>query len=154
MKLFHTENGKEVVYVQMQDIMYLVNDTDISVPDVITEKVITDVRVVDASNRFDFVKFEDEYVVKFFKELEFVIDYEEYANLSGKQLGNEIKLIANSRHKLTQKWADMTEVEREENSEIFDTYCNIRYMLKYLYEVCAVKCKNIIMPFPEFVEQM
>ena len=26
MKVFHTENVKEVVYVQMQDIMYLLND--------------------------------------------------------------------------------------------------------------------------------
>ena len=32
MKLFHTENGKETVYVQMQDIMYLLNETDMPIP--------------------------------------------------------------------------------------------------------------------------
>jgi len=31
MKLFHTENDKEVVFVQMQDIMYL-NESDLAMP--------------------------------------------------------------------------------------------------------------------------
>ena len=38
MKVFHTENGKEIVYVQMQDIMYLSNETDIPIPATIFTK--------------------------------------------------------------------------------------------------------------------
>ena len=57
MKLFHTENGKETVYVQMQDIMQL-NQSDIAIPASIYTKVFTGVTIVDDSNRFEFVKFD------------------------------------------------------------------------------------------------
>ena len=69
MKIFHTENGKEVVYVQMQDIMYLSNETDIPIPVTIFTKVFAGVTIVDDSNRFKFVKFDDEHEVEFFKNL-------------------------------------------------------------------------------------
>ena len=80
MKLFHTEKGKESVYVQMQDIMYLSNETDIPIPATIFEKVFTGVTVVNDNNRFEFIKFDKEHEIKFFKELEFIINYEQYKN--------------------------------------------------------------------------
>ena len=40
MKLFHTENGKETVYVQMEDMMRL-NQSSIPIPVSIFEKVFT-----------------------------------------------------------------------------------------------------------------
>ena len=67
MKLFHTENGKEKVYVQMQDIMYL-NQSDMPIPASIYTKVVTGVTIVDNSNRFDFVSFDEEHEVKFFRD--------------------------------------------------------------------------------------
>ena len=38
MKVFHAENGKEVVYVQMQDIIYLSTEKDILIPAIIFTK--------------------------------------------------------------------------------------------------------------------
>ena len=40
MKLFHTENGKETVYVQMQDLMYL-HQSDMPIPASIFTKVFS-----------------------------------------------------------------------------------------------------------------
>ena len=75
MKIFHTENGKEAVYVQMQDFMEL-NLRDIPIPSFIYE-VFKGVIIVDDSNRFDFVRFDDDQEVKFFKGIDFIIDYDE-----------------------------------------------------------------------------
>ena len=97
MKLFHTENGKELVYVQMQDIMHL-NNTDMPIPASIYTKVFTGIVIVNDSNRFDFVRFDEEHEVKFFRELDFVIDYDQYKDLTDEQLdeeGNKIATKAN-----------------------------------------------------------
>lgn len=92
MKLFHTENGKESVYVQMQDIMYL-NNTDMPIPVSIYTKLFTGIVIVDDSNRFDFVRFDEEHEAKFFRELNFVIDYDQYKALP---MGRALFLIINT----------------------------------------------------------
>ena len=73
MKIFHTENGKEAVYVQMQDIMEL-NRSDTPILASIYMKVFKGIVIVDDSNRFDFVRFDDEEEVKFFKEVDFILN--------------------------------------------------------------------------------
>lgn len=69
MKIFHTENGKESVYVQMEDIMHL-HQSDMPIPASIFTKIFHGIVIVDNSNRFDFVKFDEEhenidYMLKF-----------------------------------------------------------------------------------------
>ena len=93
MKVFHAENGKEVVYVQMQDIMYLSNETDIPIPATIFTKVFAGVTIVDDSNRFEFVRFDEEHEVKFFKGLKFIIDFDQYKEYSDEQLEEEVKRL-------------------------------------------------------------
>ena len=152
MKLFHTENGKEVVYVQTQDIMYLNNETDISIPASIFAKVfVGGVTITDASNRFDFAKFEDESEVKFFRELDFIIDYDQYKDLTDEQFMEEYQKLESKANEIDEKWNNMTEEEREENGSLYDEYCNIEYMLNFLSEIYAVKHGERQMPFPEFV---
>ena len=103
MKLFHTENGKESVYVQMQDIMHL-NNTGMPIPASIYTKVFTGIVIVDDSNRFDFVRFDEEHEVKFFKELEFVINYDQYKDLNDEQLKEEFQKLITRANKIAKKW--------------------------------------------------
>lgn len=91
MKVFHTENGKEAVYVQMQDIMYLSNETDMPIPASIFTKIFTGVTIVTDTNRFEFVKFDDEHEVKFFKDIEFIIDFDQYKNFLMNNLKRKYK---------------------------------------------------------------
>lgn len=68
MKIFHKENNRDVVYVQMQYIMFIENELDdIAIPASIHIKICPKgVTMVDDSNRFDFVKFDKEPEVDFF----------------------------------------------------------------------------------------
>lgn len=151
MKLFHTENGRETVYVQMQDIMQL-NQSDISIPASIYIKVFTGITIVDDSNRFDFVEFNEEHEVKFFKELEFILDYDQYKGLTDEQLEEEGQKIADRANKIAEKWNSMFPEEREKNSNLVQEYENMEYMLNFLSEIYAVKHGKRSMPFPDFVK--
>lgn len=151
MKLFHTENGKEAVYVQMQDIMHL-NHSDMPIPASIYTKVYTGVVIVDNSNRFNFVKFDEEHEVKFFKELEFVIDYDQYKDLTDEQLKEEYQKLAIKANGIAEKLNAMTPDEIEQNRHLLLEYENLEYMLNFLSEIYAIKHGKREMPFPEFVE--
>lgn len=152
MKIFHTENGKEVVYVQMQDIMYLSNETDIPIPVTIFTKVFAGVTIVDDSNRFKFVKFDDEHEVEFFKNLKFIIDFNQYKILTDEQLEEEGKELATQANEIAKKWNSMTEEERKQNSFLYDDHRNLGYMIKFLAEIYDVKHGKRTMPFPDFIK--
>lgn len=148
MKIFHVKNGKETVHVQMQDIMYLVNETDISVPDVITQRIITDVNSADITRRLEFIKFEEDEVVEFFKKIEFIIDFNKYQKMNYEQIAGEIEQTEKKGNKILNKWNSMNEVEKEENGKFFDEYCNICYMKKFLYEISAIICGKSKLAIP------
>lgn len=151
MKLFHTENGKESVYVQMQDIMHL-NNTDMPIPASIYTKVFTGIVIVNDSNRFDFVRFDEEHEVKFFRELDFVIDYDQYKDLTDEQLEEEGKKLATKANEIAERWNAMTTEERQKNINLLQEHENLGYMLNFLSEVYAVKHGKKSMPFPDFVK--
>ena len=154
MKVFHTENGKEVVYVQRQDIVYLSSETDIPIPGSIFEKVfsLTGVTIIDDSNRFGFVRFDKEHEVKFFKALEFIIDFDKYKDLSDEQLEEETRKLVDQINEIAKKWNSMTKEERRQNVFLSFDYGNLRYMLQFLSEIYAIKHRKRKMPFPNFVK--
>ena len=151
MKLFHTENGKETVYVQMQDIMQL-NQSDMPIPESIYTKVFTGITIVNDSNRFDFVSFDEAHEVKFFRELEFIIDYDQYKELTDEQLGEKGQKLVMKANEIAEKWNSMSSDEREQNSNLFQEHENIEYMLNFLSEIYAIKHGKRSMPFPDFVK--
>ena len=150
MKLFHEENGREVVYVQMQDLAYL-NEKDISIPASIYMKVFSNpITIINNQNRFDFVKFEEKEEVQFFKELEFIIDFDKYKNLTDEEIEAQGDKLATRALEIEEKWNEMTKKEQEKNS---DEYQDIKYILAYFSEIHAIKHGKNTMPFPEFVSQ-
>lgn len=151
MKLFHTENGREVVYVQMEDIAHL-NNTDLPIPASIFTKVFKGVTIVNDSNRFNFVRFDEEHEVKFFKELEFVIDYDKYKDLTDEQIEEKGQEFANKANEIASKWNSMTSEEKQQNKNLLEEYDNLKYMMLFLSEIYAVKHGKRSMPFPEFVK--
>lgn len=153
MKLFHAENGKEAVYVQMQDIMYLSNETDMPIPASIFTKVFTGVTIVNDSNRFEFVKFDDEHEVKFFRELEFIIDFDQYKDFTDEQLEEEAQKLGTRANEIAEKWNNMTPEEREKNGTLYEEHRNLGYMINFLSEIYAVKHGKRVMPFPDFVKK-
>ena len=148
MKLFHTENGKEVVYVQIQDIIHLYNNT-FPKPAL---NVLIALSSVNDSNRFDFVRFDEEDEVSFFKDLEFIIDYDKYKDFTDEQLEKEIKKLAKKANEIVVQWYNMSVRKRKQNYNLLQEHENLKYMIDFLFEIYQVKHNKRKMPFPEFVE--
>ena len=152
MKLFHTENGKETVYVQLQDIVQL-NQSNMLIPASIYTKVFSaSVTIVNDSNRFNFVKFTEEHEVTSFKELDFIIDYDQYKNFTDEQLEEEGQKLVKKKNEIAKKWYSMSYSKRKQNINLFQEYQNTEYMLNSLYELYFVKHGKWSMPFPDFVK--
>lgn len=151
MKLFHTENGKEVVYVQMQDLAYLIHETDLSVPASIFMKVFSKPVITTDENRFNFVKFDEEHEIKFFKNLNFIIDYMQYKDLTDEQLEKEWSKIVGELNGIAKNRNRMSTKEREKNVALYEKHHNLEYMLKFIKEIYDVKHHTRTMPFPDFV---
>lgn len=145
------KNERTVVYVQMQDIMYISNETYIPIPASILTKVFSGVTIVDDSNRFNFVRFDEDSVVKFFKDLDFIIDYDEYKSLTDEQIEQRFKNFINEHNNYVKKWNEMSEMDREKNTDLFFSANNIEYVLNFIREIYSLKHNKTHMPFPDFV---
>ena len=77
--------------------MYLSNETDMPIPATIFTKVFTGVVIVNDLNRFNFVRFDNEHEVKFFKEIDFIIDFDKYKEFTDEQLEEEIRRMRSGR---------------------------------------------------------
>ena len=103
------------VYVQMNDIMFL-NQTDLSIPVSIFLKVFNDdVVIIDDRNRYDFVKFDDALEIEFFRNLDFIVDYNSVKDLSEEEIIDMGQKVANKRNSIAKTYNAMTSSIREEN---------------------------------------
>ena len=152
MKLFHKENGKEVVYVKRQDIMYLLRN-GIPTLETIANKFLEDSSVVTQKNRFDFVMFEDSDELEFFKELKFIVNYDDYKDFSEEKLDQEIRKMKAEKQAIEIKIGNMSQDEVLENIGILQDLYDLEYMLELMMQIVALKRNEIIMPFPKFIKK-
>ena len=130
MKIFHKEeNGKEVVFVQERDVFYFIRENR-KIPSIILEEYYKDgVKPVDA-DLSEFIKLDSEEAVRFFKEKDYIIDYDQYKDFTVKQLERKIKKTDKETQKLEKKiknYAEAgedidkiaTEVEKSYDMEYF-----------------------------------
>lgn len=132
--------------------MYLTHETDIDIPATIFQEVLTRGRIVTDANRFEFVRFEEEHEVKFFRNLKFIIDFDQYKGFTDEQLEGEAHKLGAKANEIAEKWNDITPEERRKTVELYEEYYNLVYMLNFLSEIYAVKHSKKSMPFPKFVE--
>lgn len=153
MKIFHKENNRTVVYVQMQDLMFVENELDdIAIPASIYMKICPKgVTMVDDSNRFDFVKFDKEPEVDFFKTLNFIIDYNDYKDLTDKQFQERLKNVVDEYNNLVNKWYKMSKAEHKKNMNLLVSLQKLEYTIKFILELYAKKNGNSSMTLPDFI---
>lgn len=151
MKIFGKENGKEKVYAQMNDIMFIMHETDIAMPAAIIAKVFKNVVNVNDSNRFEFVEFYDKEVVEFFKQLDWIIDYCIYIKKSDEEIAAEANKVAAEDREIVEKYNSMNEKDRKNNSNLIQEHELKGYKIKFLSQIYGLKHEVIEMPLPECV---
>ena len=115
MKIFHEEDGRNVVYVQVDDILFIVKNLgDMLIPASICCKIFcNDGATITCSNQYDFIKFNSDLEISFFKKLDFVIDYDDYKDLSDEQLENHYNNVFLDYISSIKRWTRMSNEDQK-----------------------------------------
>ena len=140
------------VYVQYCDITHLMEalaGLKISCPNSIIEKCFSNGFICIQDNRFDFIEFEGLEAVEFFRNLDYIIDYEKVKDLSEDeltQLGSDINKKIN---KIVEEYNSMSEKDKNNNYERAITECNLlKYKMISVRDFLWFKQKHIEMKLP------
>lgn len=110
MKLFR--NNK--VYVQMNDVMFAMNYSN-AIPLVIINQIFTGVVIVTNDNENDFVSFDDKAAIDYFRKLDFILDYDDYKDLSIEKLDAKAEIILKKIKDIVNKYNSLSSKKIREN---------------------------------------
>ena len=147
MKIVNIENGKKKVYVQLNDIMMMMQFGS-PIPSEVMEKHFMNMFIVTDENRFEFSEFTDPHTVEFFEQCEWIPDFREYKDLTEEEIiakGQELGQLMNE---VAIKWNGMTPEERENNEEVYNKHESLEFKMHSTAEILWTKQGYRIMPFP------
>ena len=147
MKIVNVENGKKKVYVQLNDVMMLMQ-LDGTIPAEVMEKIFSDVFIVTDENRFEFAEFVEPSTVKFFEECEWIPDFRQYKNMTEDEIIADGQVMADEMNELAVKWNGMNENAREKNADILQRYEQLEFKMHSTAEILWTKQGHRVMPFP------
>ena len=143
---------KNAVYVQKNDLGFLFR-TDLVIPAEIFIKAFNnEVTVIDNNNRFDFVKFEKESEIEYFKSLDWIIDYDQVKDLDEKQIIDLGQRVAQEKNNIARIFNAKSEEERRANMHMVDECDRLNFKIYSLRDVLWFKQGNLPMTLPEGVE--
>lgn len=142
----------DCVYVQKHDLkhccMYMWNRE----PTLFFKVFRKDIIMVNDSNRYEFVKFDDYDVIEYFKNLDWIVDYNSVKDLNKigfVTLGEEIVI---EMQKLSNKLNAMSKEELENHLDMVTEYEKLEYKMCSLRDIIWYKQGKIKMTLPEGVE--
>ena len=120
----------DAVYVQKNDFAYL-NHSELSIPASIFLKVCeSGVFIVCDENRYDFIKFSEPHEIEFFKDIDWIIDYNDVKDLSLEDIVEVANKINDERRELALKFNPMSPEEKEKNVDMYyrSEYLNYKFL--------------------------
>lgn len=152
MQIFNKENGKEVVYVQFEDLYFL--ETMDKLPyEILIETVFEEVVTVKGEDEEEayFMKFTSYQTVRFFKSMSVLIDYKkesrksiEELEKSGEELNQQLRL-------LRKKMMDVN-VDVWQKDEIKERMAMVSYHAQGLEELYLAKVSGERLPLPAILD--
>lgn len=147
MKIVNIENGKKKVYVQLNDVMMLMQ-LDGTIPAEVMEKIFSDVFIVTDENRFEFAEFVEPNTVSFFEQCDWIPDFRNYKNMTEEEIIADGQVMGDEMNELAVKWNAMDEEEREKNENILQRYEQLEFKMHSTAEILWTKQGHRVMPFP------
>ena len=139
---------EDAVYVQKNDIAFLTH-TDIRIPSSIFMKVFGDgVVIIGNSNRWEFVKFEGKDEIEFFKQLDWIIDYNNVKNLNEEEFIKMGQLIVEEKNKIAKEYNEMSIEECQKNYNMVLQYEMLEHKMYSLRDILWFKKGQLEMDLP------
>lgn len=138
----------DAVYVQKNDLGFL-SQSDVLIPASIFLEVFgKGVTIIDNNNRFDFVKFEDEVEIAFFKNLDWILDYDLVKDLSDSQIIKMYDAVLKEKREIAAKYNAMNKVERRKNQCMVSRCEKLDFKLSSLRDALWFKQGHIQFDLP------
>lgn len=146
MKVFNVENGKEKVYVQVEDFATFTR-VGYPIPASIYAKAM-DIRFVTNDNRYNFVVYDTDEELDFFRNFEWIIDYKELRDKTGDEMRAIAKLDNDEANDIADLWNTLTPEEKRMNVTAADRYALLHHRIKSYGQILWNKQANIHLNFP------
>lgn len=141
-----TENA---AYVQKNDMVFL-NQTDLPIPATIFMKTFGQgITIIDNSNRFDFIKFEDPSEIEYFRNLDWMIDYNDVKDLDESALIELGQSISNTRNEIVDRYNAMTEEEQIKNQQLVFECDTLEFKMHSIRDVIWYKQGHLPITMPK-----
>lgn len=150
MKIF--ANNK--AYVQNNDLAYLMRGAEgISIPASIFNKVFGKVFIVTDENRYDFVEFTEPAEIEFFKECDWMVDYNAFDNMTEEEIIQIGCKINEERNKIAQAFNELKQKEKEKQYHKVSTQIELlEFKMMSVRDVLWHKQGHLKFPLPKGIE--
>ena len=144
----------DAAYVQLNDIAYL-NHSDLPIPASIFTKVYGDsVFYIDNNNRYDFIKFDEKSEIKFFKSIDWMVDFNEVKDLNEEEIISLGQSMAEEKNTIAKKFNEMTEKNKKKNMDMVSKCELLDFKIYSLRDILWFKQGHIKMILPDCIDYM
>lgn len=150
MKIFHTKEGIERVYVQKNDLMHL-NRLNQETPAFMIQRYFNIIMSRNNEEKMEFVEFKEPEEVEFFRKADWIIDYNEYMALSNEVLTQKIRSLTEHMRIIADKFNRMSLDDKKENMYFREVYRVKEYIRNSCILIEQLKSGKITMPLPNSV---
>ena len=148
MKILNVKNGKESIYVQAKDLIYMsTRYCDRMLPISITKIISKKIRFIGLAQKDMFIQFTDSDAVDFLKNQNYIIEFNDYRNLSVVQVETKYQELVKESSQVVN---DMLSEENQKKIEIINKNCDINFMLNDITQIYNWKLGKTTLILPDF----
>jgi len=137
-------------YIQRKDLAFLQEIAD-CIPATIYEKVFipNQVITVNGGNREDFIKFDQPHEINYFKDIDWMLDYDQVKDLEDVDLWIYAQNISHELHFNKGSYQRMSNDEKEKYQRLMDRCDQLEHLYYSAVTFIRAKQKELTIPYPE-----
>ena len=139
-------NGK--VYVQKSDIAYLNSTNLANATAVVTKMFGPGYVIINDKNKNEFIEYNNPNAIAFFKDIEYILDYDEVKYLDEEELIKLYNNYVNKKNNIAKEYNNMSREEKLENKNLLDESKEIDHMLLSIKDYLLYKKGELILRLP------
>jgi hypothetical protein len=140
---------KDKAYVQIKDLNYL---SKTSLPKPISIETLLENSVIN-SDCYEFLEFNDLNDIAYFKNLDWLIDYNEVKNLSSQDLCNLALSCSMERKKIINRFYNMYDEDKLKNLAMMEKCDLLEYKINSFRDMLLFRQKKIAFKLPDDIEE-